>query len=46
MVKKGKANKTAIKALPATPKGAKATYPALDDVLTAKSLVATLWGTL
>ncbi|MGI9144290.1 MAG: ABC transporter substrate-binding protein [Candidatus Planktophila sp.] len=46
MAKKGTANKTAIKALPATPKGATATYPALDDVLTAKSLVATLWGTL
>ena len=46
MSKKGTADKNAIKALPATPKGAKATYPALDDVLTAKSLVATLWGTL
>jgi putative spermidine/putrescine transport system substrate-binding protein len=46
MVKKGTANKTAIKSLPVTPKGATATYPSLDDVVTAKSLVATLWGTL
>jgi putative spermidine/putrescine transport system substrate-binding protein len=46
MVKKGTANKTAIKSLPATPKGATATYPSLDDVVTAKSLVASLWGTL
>ena len=46
MVKKGTANKSAIKALPVTPKGATATYPSLDDVLTAKSLVSTLWGTL
>ena len=46
MVKKSTANKTAIKSLPVTPKGATATYPSLDDVVTAKSLVATLWGTL
>ena len=46
MVKKGTANKSAIKALPVTPKGATATYPSLDDVLTAKNLVSTLWGTL
>ena len=46
MAKKGTANKAAIKALPATPKGAKPVYPALSDVLTAKELVAKLWGTI
>jgi putative spermidine/putrescine transport system substrate-binding protein len=46
MVKKGTANKSAIASLPVTPKGATATYPSLSDVLTAKSLVSTLWGTL
>jgi putative spermidine/putrescine transport system substrate-binding protein len=46
MAKKGTANKAAIKALPATPKGAKPIYPALDDVITAKDLVAKLWGTI
>ena len=40
------ANKAAIKALPATPKGGKPIYPTLDDTITAKSLVASLWGTL
>uniref|UniRef100_UPI00404A15A1 ABC transporter substrate-binding protein n=1 Tax=Candidatus Planktophila sp. TaxID=2175601 RepID=UPI00404A15A1 len=46
MVKKGTANKAAIKALPATPKGGKPIYPTLSDTVTAKELVATLWGTL
>ena len=46
MVKKGTANKASIKALPATPKGAKPIYPPLDDSLLARDLVSKLWGTL
>lgn len=46
MVKKGTANKAAIKALPATKKGAKPIYPPLDDSLLARDLVSKLWGTL
>jgi putative spermidine/putrescine transport system substrate-binding protein len=46
MVKKGTANKSAIKALPATKKGAKPIYPPLDDSLLARDLVSKLWGTL
>ena len=46
MSKKGTANKAAIKALPATKKGAKPIYPPLDDSLLARDLVSKLWGTL
>jgi putative spermidine/putrescine transport system substrate-binding protein len=46
MVKAGKHNKTAFANLPATPKGAKATFPSLQQQLLAKATLTPAWPKL
>ena len=46
MVKAGKQNKTAFANLPATPKGAKSTFPSLQQQLLAKATLTPAWPKL